>query len=78
MAGRVLWKAGDQVTLYQRYLAAVAQADYNALVIFFGTSLAVAAWYAVEWLPASWRQHTRVIAWSWAMIFIVASVMYSR
>lgn len=77
MARRVLWKAGNQVTLYERFTAAVAQADYNALVIFFGVSAALLAWRAIDWMPQVWQQYARLIAWGWAMLFLLGTVYYS-
>ena len=56
---------------------AIATADRNAIIIFAGVTLALAAWKAIDWFPSAWRTGARLIAWAWAMIFIVASIYIS-
>jgi len=65
------------MTLLERFTLAIAQADRNAVIIFLGTLLALAAWKSIDWLPASWHTYARLFAWAWVMIILTASILYS-
>ena len=63
--------------LFNRFIASIARADRNVLIMFGGTLLAVAAWYSINLLPVKWQPSARNIAWMYTVLFLTITVVYS-
>jgi hypothetical protein len=62
---------------YTKFVASLAIADRNVLIIFGIALAAVGAWYSIDLLPHSWHKPARVIAWIYAVLMLALTVVYS-
>lgn len=59
---------------YYRFIASIATADRNVLIIFGAVVLMLLTYKAIDWYPVKWQGIARTAALAFVIILLAASV----
>jgi hypothetical protein len=62
---------------YYRFVASLATAENNVMIIFGATIILLVTYKSIDWYPVKWQKVTRIAAQAFAIILLAATVYIS-